>query len=233
MVPYQQGTFFAACTVRIVMEKSILLSSAYLAPVEYYVKLFAYPVAYVECFDHYMKQTYRNRCVIASAEGPLSLTIPTEKGDEAKCLMKDIRISDHGNWRHVHWNAFVSAYKHSPFFDYYADEFHRFFEEKYEFLYDFNESLCRWVCRQIDIQPKLLPTKEYRAEVDGQVDFRERIHPKRSYVDFDKEFRPQRYYQVFDAKLGFIPNLSIIDLLFNMGPESLLVLRDSWNKENE
>ena len=212
------------------MEEKILLSSAYLASVEYYAKLFAYPVAYIERFDNYVKQTYRNRCVIASAEGPLALTIPTEKGNEAKCLMKDIRISEHGNWRHVHWNAFVAAYKHSPFFDYYADEFRRFFDTRYEFLYDFNMELCRWVCQQIDIQPQLCPTDDYQVGGD-MPDFRERIHPKKSYADFDSEFIPKPYYQVFDAKLGFLPNLSVADLLFNMGPESVLVLRDSVNKQ--
>lgn len=97
------------------MKKEVILSSAYLAPVEYYTKLFAYDTIHIEQFDHYMKQTYRNRCTIASADGSLSLTIPTEKSDDLKCLMKDVRISDHGNWRHVHWNAFVAAYKQSPF----------------------------------------------------------------------------------------------------------------------
>ncbi len=213
------------------MEKEVILSSAYLAPVEYYTKLFAYGRVYVEQNDHYMKQTYRNRCVIASADGPLALTIPTEKGDEAKCLMKDIRISDHGNWRHVHWNAFVAGYKQSPFFDYYADEFHRFFEHKYEFLYDFNAELCRWVCKQIDIQPTIIPTDEYLTATDGVDDYREIIHPKRDWKVADEAFAPKAYYQVFDARQGFIPNLSVVDLLFNMGPESLLVLRDSIRKE--
>lgn len=151
-------------TKREKMKDEVILGSAYLAPVEYYTKLFAYPSVYVERYDHYMKQTYRNRCVIASADGPLALTIPTEKGDDLKCLMKDIRISDHGNWRHVHWNAFVAAYKHSPFFDYYADEFHRFFEQKYAFLFDFNLELCEWVCQQIDMQPRLIPTDDYVPE---------------------------------------------------------------------
>ena len=104
------------------------LSSAYLAPVEYYTKLFAYDKVYVERYDNYVKQTYRNRCVIAAADGPLALTIPTEKSDSNKCLMKDVRISDHGNWRHIHWHALVAAYKHSPFFDYYADDFRVFYE---------------------------------------------------------------------------------------------------------
>lgn len=205
----------------------IILSSAYLAPVEYYAKLFAYDKVYVECFDSYMKQTYRNRCVIASAGGPQALTIPTEKGEGAKCLMKDIRISDHGNWRHVHWNAFVAAYKHSPFFDYYADEFHRFYEKRYDFLYDFNMELCHWMCEQIDLQPVMIPTDDYVAVPEGMDDYRERIHPKKVYTEADPDFSLVPYYQVFDAKQGFQPNLSIADLLFNMGPESLLVLRDS------
>lgn len=213
------------------MEKEIILSSAYLAPVEYYTKLYAYDKIYVERFDHYMKQTYRNRCVIASASGPLALTIPTEKSEDLKCLMKDVRISDHGNWRHVHWNAFVAGYKHSPFFDYYADEFHAFFERKYEFLYDFNMELCRWVCEQIDLQPCMMPTDDYDAEPENIEDFRERIHPKKSYAEYDPQFVPQPYYQVFDAQNGFIPNLSIVDLLFNMGPESLIVLRESFGNE--
>lgn len=209
------------------MQKEVLLSSAYLAPVVYYTKLYAYGKAYIERYDHYMKQTYRNRCVIASANGPLALTIPTEKADEAKCLMKDVRISDHGNWRHTHWNAFVAAYRQSPFFDYYADEFHRFYEQKYEFLYDFNAELCAWVCEQLDIQPVLCPTTDYVTEPISVDDFRERIHPKRDVAEAVPDFFPRPYYQVFEEKQGFQPNLSIVDLLFNMGPEGLLVLRDS------
>ncbi len=208
------------------MEKKVILGSAYLAPVEYYTKLFAYDTVYVERFDHYMKQTYRNRCVIASAMGPLALTLPTEKSNDPKCLMKDVRISDHGNWRHVHWNAFTAGYKHSPFFDYYADEFRHFFERKYVFLYDFNWELCNWICTQIDLHPRLLPTDSFHTP-DGVDDFRERIHPKKVYAEEDPQFVPKPYYQVFDVRLGFLPNLSVIDLLFNMGPESLLVLRDS------
>ena len=209
--------------------KQVILSSAYLAPIEYYTKLLAYDMAYIERYDHYMKQTFRNRCVIASAGGALALTIPTEKSDEGKCLMKDIRISDHGNWRHVHWNAFVAGYKHSPFFDYYADEFRGFFERKYTFLFDFNMELCQWVCEQIDMQPRLVPTSDYLTAPEGMDDFRERIHPKHLYAETDPDFVPAVYYQVFDQKQGFIPNLSIADLLFNMGPESLIVLHSSYN----
>ena len=102
------------------------LSSAYLAPVEYYTKLLAYDKVFVEQYDHYIKQTYRNRCTIASPSGELALSIPTVKPDTLKCPMKDIRISDHGNWRHLHWNAIESAYNNTPFFEYYKDDFRPF-----------------------------------------------------------------------------------------------------------
>ena len=207
--------------------QEIILSTAYLAPVEYYTKLYRYDTVWIEGCEHYVKQTYRNRCVIAAADGPLALTIPTEKSDEDKTMTQDVRISDHGNWRHVHWNAFVAAYRHSPFFDYYADEFHRFFEKRYTFLADFNQALCQWVCEQMDLQPDIRPTVSFEAMPAGKEDYRERIHPKKDFRTADPDFVPCPYYQVFDAKNGFLPNLSIADLLFNMGPESLLVLRDS------
>ena len=186
------------------MENTIYLSSAYLAPVEYYTKLFACEKAYVEQYDNYVKQTYRNRCVIAAADGPLALTIPTEKSGTPKCLMKDVRISDHGNWRHIHWNALVAAYRNSPFFEYYADDFHVFYEKKYAFLWDYNQEICSLVCDLIDIHPHMEGTTEYCMEfVPGEVDFRETIHPKRDWREADADFCPKPYYQVFDAKYGF------------------------------
>lgn len=209
------------------MEKTVLLSSAYLPPVSYFSKLYAYEKVCVERFDHYMKQSYRNRCVIASAAGPLSLTIPTEKSEDPKCLMKDVRISDHGNWRHVHWNAFVAAYKQSPFFDYYADEFHEFFEKRYSFLFDFNSELCNWLCEQLDMHPVVAWSDDFIVDTARMDDFREQIHPKKRLQTDDASFKAVPYYQVFQEKQGFQPDLSVADLLFNMGPEGLLVLRDS------
>lgn len=208
--------------------KSVLLSSAYLAPVEYYTKLLAYDRVFVEQHDHYIKQTYRNRCTIAAPDGELALSIPTVKPDTLKCPLRDIRISDHGNWRHLHWNAIESAYNHTPYFEYYKDDFRPFYEKKYEFLADFNEELCRLVCSLIDMQPTVERTTEYRSlPSQDEDDFRERIHPKKDFRLEDPAFFPQPYYQVFQERHGFLPNLSIIDLLFNMGPESLLVLQQS------
>ena len=206
--------------------KTAYLSSAYLAPVEYYTKLLTYDRIFIEQHDHYMKQTYRNRCTIAGPDGEIALSIPTVKPESLKCPMKDIRISDHGNWRHLHWNAIESAYNSTPFFEYYKDDFQPLYEKKYEFLADFNEELCNLVCELIDIQPVIERTSDYKTTfTPDEYDFREAIHPKKDYHLTDPEFIPRPYYQVFEARNGFRPNLSIIDLLFNMGPESLLILK--------
>ena len=185
----------------------------------------------MEQYDHYLKQTYRNRCIIATAEGTQALSIPTEKPSTPKCFMKDIRISDHGRWRHLHWTALESAYKSSPYFDYYQDDLRPFYEKKYTFLFDFNEALCHTICQLIDLHADIRRSNDYKQVFDsGESDFRESIHPKKNFRD-DAQFAIRPYYQVFEKKHGFIPNLSIADLLFNMGPESLLVLRDSIRRE--
>lgn len=204
----------------------MILSSAYLPPIQYFAKLFASDghVVSIEQWDHYAKQTYRNRCIIGSADGTLALTVPTEKSDTPKCLMKDVRISDHGGWRHVHWNALQTAYAGSPFFLYYEDDFRPFFERKYTFLFDFNLQLTQLCCELIDIHPLLRPTDSFASTDSTPGDCRELIHPKRPYTD-DNTFLPSPYWQVFGGKFGFRANLSIVDLLFNMGPESLLVLQ--------
>ena len=206
----------------------VLLSSAYFGPVQWYQKLNRSEVTLIEQYDSYMKQTYRNRCIIATTNGIQALTIPSERSDsqsvlaDNKTLMKDIRISDHGNWRHLHWNALTSAYGESPFFEYYADDIHPFFEKKWEYLYDFNMEITNKMCELIDLRPNIATTEEFIKSPEGFTDFRDVIRPKRPLQDND--FEPKRYYQVYESKHGFLPNLSILDLLFNMGPESILLL---------
>lgn len=202
--------------------KPVYISTTYLGPVQLYCKLYQYPEVRIEAAENYLKQTYRNRCLIAAANGPLSLSIPIVKPDTLKCLTKDIRISDHGSWRHLHWNAIASAYNSSPFFEYYEDDFAPFYEKKFNFLFDFNEELRLLVCGLLDIHPNVVFTPDFKAEIEN--DFRG-ISPKREAED--PTFRPKPYYQVFQEKQGFLPNLSIVDLLFNTGNEGILVLRDS------
>lgn len=207
----------------------VYLSTAYLGPIQQYAKMEHFNEVYMEGAENYVKQTYRNRCVIAAANGPLPLSVPIVKPDNLKCLTRDIRISDHGNWRHLHWNALVSAYNMSPFFEYYADDFAPFYERRYDFLIDFNEALRAKICELIDLQPRVRYTESYLPTVVN--DFREAIRPRHPVPD--ATFRNVPYYQVFQEKFGFQPNLSIVDLLFNMGPESLLVLQQSSQKADK
>ena len=205
-----------------------LLSSAYFAPIQWYQKLNRYDVCLIEQHDHFVKQTYRNRCVIATANGVQTLSIPIKKFDDVKCEMKDVYISDHDNWRHQHWNALLSAYGESPFFEYYQDDIRPFYEKKWKFLFDFNMEITHTLCELLDIQSDIRPTEEFLPmDKTGETvlpyaDFREVIRPKRPLADAD--FVPKPYYQVYEQKIGFQPNLSILDLLFNMGNESIFYL---------
>ena len=201
--------------------KTALLSTAYLAPVEYYLQMNTHPQVIIEQHCNYIKQTYRNRCIIASANGLQTLSIPIVKPDSPKCTTKDIRIAEHGNWRHLHWNAIVSAYNSTPFFEYYADDFSPFYEKQQHFLFDFNETLRELVCSLLDISPKVSYSDRYNTEIPSDTyDLRESIHPKKETNNTN--FKP--YYQVFENKYGFQANLSIIDLLFNMGNEAIMIL---------
>lgn len=206
----------------------MFLSTAYLAPVQYYSKLFAAEqrgeLVNIEACEHFPKQTYRNRCMIAAANGVMPLSIPVEKPDSPKALTRDIRISEHGNWRHLHWNALLSAYNASPFFEFYQDDLRPLYEEgRYPFLMDFNGALQDVVCGWIDMAPKCQRTSEFSTEVAD--DYRFSIRPRQPEEDLT--FVSEPYYQVFQQRHGFLPNLSIVDLVFNMGPESLLVLKRS------
>ena len=183
----------------------------------------------MEQWESFQKQTYRNRCLIATTQGIQALTIPVDRPSTVNYI-KDIRVSDHGNWRHLHWNALQSAYGESPFFDYYQDDIRPFFEQRWDFLLDFNEAIRVKMCELIDIQPKVSLTDSWSDISHSSlhtlhssiIDLREAIRPKHPGADPDFEAKP--YYQVYRQKHGFLPNLSILDLLFNMGPESIFYL---------
>ena len=205
-----------------------LLQTTYFGPVQWYQKLKRYDHCVIEQYDSYQKQTYRNRCVIATANGLQALTVPVEVGGK-KEEVREVRISDHNQWRRVHWNALQSAYSESPFFEYYADDIRPFFEQKYEFLIDFNEAIRQKMCELLDIETSVSYSSGFRVQgswfrVHGSwfKDFREVIHAK--HPQDDPEFQPRSYWQVFQHRYGFQPNLSILDLLFCMGPEAVFYL---------
>ncbi len=205
-----------------------LLQTTYFGPVQWYQKLNRYDHCVIEQHDTYQKQTYKNRCVIATANGLQALTVPVEVSSNRE-EVKDVRISDHNNWRKVHWHALQSAYSESPFFDYYVDDIRPFFEKKYAFLIDFNEAIRQTICELVDIHPSVEYSLEFRVHGSGFMvqgsgfkDFREVIHAKHPQEDAEFEARP--YWQVFQHRYGFQPNLSILDLLFCMGPESVFYL---------
>ena len=217
-----------------------LLSTTYFGPVQWYQKLYRYEEVEIEQWENFQKQTYRNRCLIATTQGIQALTVPVERGTSP--LIKDIRISDHGNWRHLHWNALVSAYGESPFFEYYQDDIRPFFKKRWDYLLDFNETIREKMCELLDIQPKVKYSLEFKvyslemntlvvekstinykqSTINKEIDFREGIRPKHPMEDPD--FEPKPYYQVYQQKHGFLANLSVLDLLFNMGPEGIFYL---------
>ena len=216
-----------------------LLSTTYFGPIQWYQKLYRAEKVMIERCETFQKQTYRNRCLIATTNGIQALTVPVEGLASKSSVNKitDLRISDHGNWRHLHWNALKSAYGESPFFDYYQDDILPFFERRWDYLFDFNEAIREKMCELLDIQPSVSYTKEFtpseglaskssinnkQSTINNIIDFRSSIRPK--HPDPDPDFIPKRYYQVYEQKHGFQPNLSILDLLFNMGPESILYL---------
>ena len=205
-----------------------LLQTTYFGPVQWYQKLNRYDHCVIEQHDTYQKQTYKNRCVIATANGLQALTVPVEVSSNRE-EVKDVRISDHNNWRKVHWHALQSAYSESPFFDYYVDDIRPFFEKKYAFLIDFNEAIRQKMCELLDIETSVSYSSGFMVHGSGFMvhgsgfkDFREVIRAKHPQEDAEFEARP--YWQVFQHRYGFQPNLSILDLLFCMGPESVFYL---------
>ena len=228
---------------------TVLLSTTYFGPVQWYQKLYRADAVIIDPDEPFLKQTYRNRCYIAAANGVQALTVPVEQPGN-HCPVRDVRISDHGDWRRVHWNAIASAYGESPFFEYYQDDLRPFFERRWTFLYDFNEAIRQTVSTLLDLQPaaallspSALPTPpsvppfpsaprlSMPSPCDGPgpaltpgpyLDLRAAINPKHPAVDAD--FQPRPYYQVYASRYGFQPNLSVLDLLLNMGPEGIFYL---------
>ena len=197
----------------------MILPSAYLPPISWFVSLLRDEPIFIEQYENYHKQTIRNRCTIDSPNGPLHLTIPIERStfQGGHCLMKDVRISPHTDWQRQHWYAIETSYYNSPFFEYLQDDFRPFYERPYTFLIDFNEALTQKCLELLDLHPTLARTKHYTPSPRPST-------LNSSLLTLNSSLLTLNYYQVFSHKHGFLPDLSIIDLIFNMGNEAPLIL---------
>ncbi len=203
---------------------STILPLTYLGNILYYIHLIK-GECMIDIHSHYIKQTYTNRCTILSTNGPQDLTIPIIKPKE-KTAIKDIRISSHDNWQQLHWRAIQSAYNSTPFFEYFCDDYLSFYEKKWDFLLDFNLEIQQKTLELLNFEKLESTLSESYIEPSNFIakDLREVINPKKFNVSLYNNLNSP-YYQIFDQKFGFTPNLSIIDLLFNMGNEARIYLK--------
>lgn len=203
-----------------------LLSTAYWPNLHYFYYVFNSDLIHIEQFENYQKQSFRNRTRILSANGELDLSIPVKK-KAPKELSKDIEISYKENWQMKHWRAITSAYKNSPYFEHFENEIEYLYSNKYENLMRFNLEQLQIVLKILQVKKNILLTQDYEKKLIGFTDLREKIHPKLNFKE-DKnitEMLLRPYYQTFEAKFDFIPNLSILDLLFNKGLGTLDYLK--------
>ena len=207
----------------------MLLSTAYLPPVQYISKLTSGDVI-IEKHENFQKQSYRNRCYIYGANGIQCLVIPVKKLHGAKTPITAVEIDYTSPWQKIHLKSIQSAYQTSPFYEYYADDFNALYDEMPGRLFDLNFRLLQYVMKQIGLKPDISFTETFEKMPSDLDDFRQSIHPKPRLNQPDENFIAAPYQQVFQERYGFLPNLSIIDLLFNEGPNTLQIIQLSMKR---
>lgn len=191
--------------------------SSYLAPIAQFALYLKYKQVSLESNENFIKQSYRNRCYIYGANGPLMLNIPLMKV-HAERSIKDKKISYDMDWQTLHWRSLEACYRSSPYFEYYEEELQGLYiDKKTVYLLDFNEMLEERIKDMLKLDYFKVKTESYER-LSEEKDFRQLIHPKNDFMK--NSFAFPKYIQVFENKYGFIPNLSIIDLLFNEGPQA-------------
>jgi hypothetical protein len=191
--------------------------TSYLPSVNYFLQLVKQDNIVIDIHEHYIKQSLRNRCKIYGANGKLVLSVPIIKRENPRTPVKDIRIAYNLPWQKIHRRAIESAYNSSPFFLYYQDDLISFYEKHFTFLYDFNAELLQLLFDQIGAKMLVKFSDSYLEKSPDIKDFRNYFSLKENADN--AVFK--KYTQVFSIKFGFIPNLSVIDLIFNLGPETL------------
>ena len=198
------------------MEKGSIFPLFYHPPIAYFNHLIKNPgTVLIERHEHFPKQTYRNRTSIHSPNGKLDLIVPISRGSKFHTSVKDVKISYEFKWQRMHLMSLQTSYRSSAYFEFYEDELMPFYEKKWDFLFDYNEEILIFFIKALKLQFNYSFTEEYQKEYAGFQDFRLAIHPKKN-----QQLNVTPYFQVFEERNGFINNLSILDLLFNQGPQS-------------
>ncbi len=214
-----------------VSNQCALLSSAYFGPVQYYTKFLSHPEVIIEKHENYPKQSYRNRCKILAANGPLSLVVPVKK-EAPKTPITSITIDYDTDWQKLHWRSLESAYRSAPFYEFYADDIAKFYHQRPASLFDMNMEIHSIICDWLNITAGKTSEKYVHPPHPACDDFRDTLHPKKQRNRPDPYFSPVAYPQVFDDKFPFEANLSILDLVFNEGPNAIEILKASISKKN-
>lgn len=213
------------------MEKTILLELHYLPSIQYVSKLLQYPNVILEQYENYSKGSYRNRCHLASSAGLLRLSLPLAGGKNQQQPIREVKLKYDESWQNQHWTAIKSAYGKSPFFEHYEHRFLPIFQKKYEYLWDWNWDLLQVILDIISLENNIELTERFEKESAGEIlNFRNKISPKENKKIEDPEFKQAKYVQVFEAENGFLPNLSILDLIFCIGPEAIIFLERCLEK---
>lgn len=200
---------------------NVIVSTAYLPPISFFKIAKRCKNITIEACETYVKQTYRNRCEILTANGVLPLSIPVIKINGNGTQIKDIKIDNSTKWRKEHWRAIESAYRSSAFFELIADYFTPYYSKPWEFLWDYNLSIIYTIIEILELDVYIDETTQFKREYPEALDYRNTINPKNKISIYDDN---KEYYQVFASKFGFAPHLSIFDLLSNCGMESILYL---------
>ena len=208
-------------------DTTALLSTAYFPPIDYFVAIANSGNVVLEQCENYSKQSYRNRCNIFACDGVLSLTIPVVTSGN-NTPVREVKIDYSKKWLLQHKRALVSAYMSSPFFEYYQDDIFGVLDSGEKYLFDLNTRLTDVLMENLGIRKTISLSEDYIPSSlvgDGVADFRGAIHPKKVSPIFGEELKQKPYYQVFSQKYGFISGLSVLDLLFNEGPEACRFLK--------
>lgn len=206
----------------------LLVEAHYLPSVAFFAALSGVSTVLIERHEHYVKQSYRNRCQIVDASGQRSLTVPVIHGS-GKTTITDVRIDHSQKWVNNHWRSVCSAYGKAPFFEYFVDDFREVLYSKPAFLYDLNMRLLSMCLKALRLETVVAETVSYAESAEnGVLDLRNAIDVK-NRASLNGIFTPVPYAQVFGST--FVENASIIDLIFCVGPGAARIVKNSRSAE--